>query len=182
MTLERLKDHYWYLSTQKDEESMQEFDSLIHFFEVSITYYQKAFDFIKGKLHCTRIFDIGCAFGFQSELLINSSIQYVGINDVSLNFWNKDKYQYIVKSYPFVIQTLPTDIAVSIYCIGWYNNLIEKQIKRLAEDFQQIIINVDKEYFYYLKKYFVVKEILNNDDNQISPLLYCVNKKTTLLI
>ena len=93
--------------------------SIDTFFEVEVYKTYEVFAKIAKEKGFSRVFDIGTAFGLQSEVFLNEGIDYVGINDGNLNFWNKDKFKYIVGEYPFKIEAKETDLAVSSLCLTW---------------------------------------------------------------
>lgn len=140
--------------------SMYQREGLDNFFECETgKTYKTILDVAKEK-GANRIFDIGCAYGHQSEVFINSNIDYVGINDSDEEFWNNDKYEYIVGKYPFKLNTNKNDIAVSVLCLTWNCYLIEgektlyEQLEQLSNDFDKIILYLPKDKIEYVLKYF----------------------------
>lgn len=109
-----------------------------------------------------RVFDIGCAYGTQSECFINTELEYVGIDRYCDDFWNKDRYKYITRNYPFKINTDKDDIAVSVLCLTWncylYENekTLNEQLMQLAEDFNKAILYIAEDKIDYVKEYFPI--------------------------
>ena len=145
---------------KSDDISMYRREDLDHFFECKTgETYKKILDVAKEK-GANRVFDIGCAYGHQSEVFINSNIEYIGVNDFNCDFWNSDRYQYILGTYPFKLDTRENDIAVSVLCLTWNCYLIEKektlheQLSQLSNDFNKIILHLAKDKIEYVLKYF----------------------------
>lgn len=82
------------------------------------------------------IYDIGCCYGWQSEIFINNNIKYIGIECETLDFWNKDNCTYINRKYPFPIKHNKDAIAISNLCIGY----LVKEFDELYS-FDTIILN-----------------------------------------
>lgn len=158
-----------YNSLFNDESKIQEHYSLTHFFECNSSYiYEKILEFCINNNY-TRVFDIGCAFGYQSEVFIDSNIDYVGIDTLKLNFWNSEIYTYISKQYPFPLKTKSNDIAVSVLCLTWpcylYNGKesLHKQLSQLSKDFNAALLYVPENMLNTISEYFPVKKhILSN--------------------
>lgn len=139
---------------------------LDNFFECEVgNKYKKILNFCKDKGY-KRVFDIGCAFGTQSEVFIDSGIEYVGINDHKLTFWNSDKYDYIVNRYPFKIKAEEGDIAVSTLCLTWTcylregNITLNEQLSQLSKDFNSAVLHIAKDKLDYVIKYFPIYECI----------------------
>lgn len=108
------------------------------------------------------IYDIGCSYGWQSELCLHDRIKYIGIEMSGIHsidgFWNSDIFEYINKKYPFEISATKTAVAVSVLCVGWNcfdfdgNNL--KCIQALSRDFNQCILYIPESYVEICKQYF----------------------------
>lgn len=98
-------------------------------------------------------------------MFLESSVDYVGIDENSLDFWNKDRYRYIVGNYPFSINVENRDLAVSSLCLGWNRYLYEgektlyEQFKDLSRDFNHYLIYMPKDRVKYASKYFSFYEI-----------------------
>ena len=124
-----------------------EIDCIDHFFECES---YKTYEYIAKhckEFHIDRVIDIGCAYGHQSEIFLNSKINYIGVNDYNLEFWNYDKYDFIVKEYPFEFNTKyfkveHNDLPISVLCLTWNCYLyygeetLKKQIEALTRDFK----------------------------------------------
>lgn len=148
---------------------LMEFDCICHFFECeSFKTYEKIAQF-SIENNFKRIFDIGCAFGHQSEVFKNASLNYIGIEMNESNFWNNNKFKYIVKEYPFKIETNPDDLAVSVLCLTWNCYLYErektlkKQCEALQRDFKQCLLYIASDKVDFVKQYYKnCKEIDKN--------------------
>lgn len=158
---DRLKNRLKLLCKKESSENTYECYSIEHFFECE-TYkkYERILEFVE-KHNFKRVIDIGCAFGIQSEVFVNSKINYVGIEiERGINFWNKDKYKYIIGKYPFRIDAAKGDIAVSILCLTWNcyleekDKTLHKQLETLKHDFKHIILYTNKEKLETIKKYY----------------------------
>lgn len=151
----------------EDVKYLMEYDSICHFFEGGHERYEEISKYcIKNEFK--KVFDIGCAYGFQSEVFLNNNINYVGIDAGNQNFWNKDKFQYVVNEYPFKIDANDEDLAISVLCLTWNCYLYEgettlrKQCEALSRDFKNCLLymqidklNIVKEYF---KSYKIIKD------------------------
>lgn len=121
--------------------------------------YRKAKEFCESKGYA-RIFDIGCAFGFQSEVFLGSEMDYVGIDGKEVDYHNKEEFMYISQKYPFKIEAKEDDIAISFLCLGWNCYLHEEQktlneqFKALSKDFNSCILDVKDYQFETIQKYF----------------------------
>lgn len=149
----------------KDEESY----CIDHFFECETAKtYESILDVAKNKGY-NRVFDIGCAYGHQSEVFFNSEIDYVGIDEYQVDFWNIDKYKYIKGKYPFKISTRDKDIAISVLCLTWNCYLYEKektlkdQLEQLSNDFQSAILYLAKDKVDFVKEYFPMAEKIDEN-------------------
>ena len=148
---------------------LMEMDSLDHVMDTNcIGRYKFAMEFAKAK-GVNRVFDIGCAYGHQSEVFVDSNVEYVGINEHDLSpFWNQDKFKYVVKHYPFPIETKDTDMAVSILCLVWNCYLHEgektltKQIESLSRDFKKALLYVPQEKVKCVAEYYDKYEACKN--------------------
>lgn len=158
------------VKSQEEEqfwEHCMELDSLDHVMEINgISRYRFAMEIAKDK-GVDRVFDIGCAYGHQSEVFVGSGVEYVGINENRLDFWNKDKYEYIIAHYPFPIST-NNDMAVSILCLFWNCYLHEgeetlvKQLEHLSRDFKKALLYIPREMIQYVAKGYDKHETYDN--------------------
>lgn len=152
-----------------DDECLREMYSIDVFFEAK-TYetYELFADFCKRNNY-KRVFDIGCAFGFQSEIFLNEGIGYVGINDGKLDFWNKEIFEYIVGTYPFKIKADENDLAVSSLCLFWNCYLYEgektlkRQCEALTRDFKSCLLYMPIEKLDFVKSFFKKYQIINEN-------------------
>ena len=90
-----------------------EMDCIEHLFCGGLDRYEEIALFCK-KNNIKRVVDIGCAVGHQSECFLENDIDYMGVNEAKLNFWNKGKYTYIVGNYPCSLPTKTKDLAISV--------------------------------------------------------------------
>lgn len=146
--------------SNKDVNYLMEMDCIDHFFECEIyKTYESILNFCIANNFKT-IYDIGCAYGHQSEVFINSNINYVGINNYKHNYWNKNKYNYISQQYPFKINTRENELAVSVLCLTWncylYNGeqTLKEQCEALQRDFNNCLLYISKDKIDYVNKYF----------------------------
>jgi len=176
MNLNRLKKECDQLKKENTLIALMKMDCLCTQFECeTFPFYDQAAE-ICQKLGATKIYDIGCAYGYQSEVFLQRNMEYVGIEGffTGEGYWNNDKFSYIEKEYPFKINASETDIAISHLCIGWncynFDGIWEEQAKQLALDFKTVLLNCQTEFLPILKKYFVVKCL-----DAKKPLFLCHN-------
>lgn len=169
LNLERLSKELDRLLLLNDSESMMKGYDLCTQFECkSFHEYGKVLDIVKES-GGTKVYDIGCATGYQSEVFMQAGMDYVGIEGYFTNteFWNEDIFKYIRKAYPFKIDTKNTDVAISKLCIGWgcfcfEEDTYSKQLKALARDFNTVILYTTEEFINLAKDYFNVEKKDNN--------------------
>lgn len=144
----------------KEDKYLWEDDCINHFFECEgYKTYETIADFCIYN-NIKRVFDIGCAYGHQSEIFLKKQIGYIGINNMKLDFWNKDKYQYIIDSYPCKIETHSSDLAISVLCLTWNCYLYEgektlkEQCEALSKDFRQCLLYLQPDRLEFVSKYF----------------------------
>ncbi|MFW5962709.1 MAG: hypothetical protein ACOCQR_03740 [bacterium] len=135
-------------------------DSITSLFECEgFKDYEQIADFCLNN-NIKKVYDIGCAFGHQSEIFLEKNINYVGINDCKLNFWNDDKFQYIVQDYPFNIEDTKNALAISRLCLGWNCYLYEgektfkEQFLQLSKDFQHCLLHIPSKNINFVNQYF----------------------------
>lgn len=115
------------------------------------------------------ILDIGCQFGFQSELFLDCN-SYTGVDVAKHRFFNQDKehVQYIIGNFPNNV-TLPLEDSVvcSVMSIGYFNNYIhpdnEVALARIVEQYKKIkhlYISTTEELVEQLEPHFSIKECL----------------------
>lgn len=162
----RLKELCKLYNETQDVKYAMESESVCIFFECRK---DNKYEFIlnfANKHNLKRIYDIGCAYGHQSEVFLNQDVDYIGIEMAKIDFWNNDKFKYIVGNYPFKIDTNKDDLAVSVLCLTWNCYLYEgeetlrKQCEQLQKDFKHCLLYLPKEKIEFVKKYFKYHKIL----------------------
>ncbi|WP_279146366.1 MULTISPECIES: hypothetical protein [Clostridium] len=127
--------------------------------------YEKILKFAKDN-NFKKIYDIGCAYGHQSEVFLNSAVDYVGIEACKFGYWNSDKYHYINQEYPFKINAADNELAVSVLCLTWNCYLYEEektlkeQCQALQRDFKHCLLYIVKDKINYMKKYYKNSKII----------------------
>lgn len=107
-----------------------------------------------------RVVDIGCAYGHQSEVFLQTNIDYIGVNDTQLDFWNKEHFQYVTGAYPCELPLKKGDLGISVLCLTWNCYLYEKektlinQCEALQKDFEHCLIYVQPDHLKVISKYF----------------------------
>ncbi len=168
------------LKSRRDD-MMRAIDSIDHLLECSLNNYNFMIDFAIKK-GFKRVIDIGCAYGYQSELC-EGKIDYVGVDEDLVNFYNQERYDYYVGKYPQKISFLmdESEIAISNLAIGWncYVNEkeFEKQCKALVEDFKACLLYLPTDREKILNKYFNHVEIYKKEESKFVPtaFYYCYN-------
>lgn len=174
--MERLKQEIknldkLYKETKDDRYLYRRYD-LDHFFEISLETYEAILKYCKEN-DVLGIIDIGCAFGYQSEMFLLNGIDYIGIESGLDYFWNEDKFKYIRGKYPCDIEN-NNYLGVSSMCISWEcyldNGLetLDDQFKRLSEDFKRCLIYGQKSNMPYANKYFKKVERLKSGLYELS--------------
>lgn len=127
-------------------DSMEEDDSLAHVVECGgIGTYESILRHVK-QLNGKRVIDIGCAYGHQSEVFVDSGVEYVGVTNHRSNFFNRDRFEYVIGQYPCELPLRPGDIGVSVLCLTWNVYLTEgektlhEQCEALKRDFADCIL------------------------------------------
>lgn len=162
-------------------ELLMEMESLDNALECSLENYDFMIDFAI-KMGFKRVVDIGCAYGFQSELCRGRGIGYVGINTHELNFYQEISCVYAYQEYPFPIANVENDLAISNLALGWdcYNteDEFEDICKHLIEDFKASLLYIPKDREHILKKCFKNVEIVKDEPNGPVPtaFYYCYNE------
>lgn len=172
--LEQRRDELNKLSDKVNNNTvyLMEMDCIDHFFECEgYKTYEKILDFAEANKF-KRVFDIGCAYGHQSEVFINSKVDYVGINEGKCGYWNGDRYKYMSKYYPFKIEANTNDLAVSVLCLTWNcylregNKTLKEQCESLQRDFKSVLLYMPMEMIDFVKGYFKDYKII--DKNLVS--------------
>ena len=138
-----------YRETENIRYAMEE-DCIAHLFHGGFDTYEQIADFCLEH-NIDTVYDIGCAYGHQSQTYLNKDIEYVGINEHDLEFYNTDKCRFIAKHYPFKIYAPDNALAVSVMCLGWGVYLykgtktLRKQFESLARDFNHCLLYISNE-------------------------------------
>lgn len=174
----RLTELSWEVpGLSRDQETLRfmEGDSIMHFLGAGgIENYEQVVAFCQER-NIHRVFDIGAAYGHQSECFLDTDIEYVGVDDAALDRWNSDKYQYIQGVYPCPLPVETDDLAVSVLCLTWRCYLQEgektlhQQCEALAKDFSHALLYVMDSAIDTLKNYFSSVEKLPGG------FVYCTN-------
>jgi len=97
---------------------------------------------IAKSLGLERVVDIGCAHGFQSYMVTQQNLNYLGIelSEISL-FKIDEKTDYLTGHYPFEINTTEKDLGVAMLSLFWNCYLFDKdtltkQIEAVSKDCQ----------------------------------------------
>lgn len=149
-----------YIKT-KDIEYAMEDDCIMHLFGCGgIETYETICNFVKENKF-KKVYDIGCAYGHQSEIFLEKNVDYVGIEVSPIkNFWNADKFKYINRKYPFEINANENDVAVSVLCLTWNCYLFEgiktlkEQCEALKRDFKHCILYMQNDRIEFVGEYF----------------------------
>lgn len=153
----------------KDSNYLMEMDCIDHIFECEgYKTYERIQEFCK-EYNFKTIYDIGCAYGHQSEVFINSDINYVGINNCKLDYWNRDRYDYITQQYPFKIEVKENELGISVLCLTWncylYNGeqTLNEQCEALKRDFNSCLLYMSKDKINYVSKYFKNNQVVDEN-------------------
>lgn len=151
-------------------DSLEIMYSIDTFFETEVYKTYETFLKVAKEKGFKRVFDIGCAYGLQSEVFVDTNVEYVGINEDNIFFWNNDKYRYIVDRYPFEISTnKDTDLAVSSLCLTWNCYLYEgdktllEQCTALSRDFDNVILYMQMDKLEFVAEFFKGHEIIEGN-------------------
>ena len=156
--------------SRRYDSMLREMDSILHVRECSLGNYDYMIE-LAIKKGFKRIVDIGCVYGHQS-ILCENRIDYVGVDEDLVDFYNEDKYDYYVGKYPQEISFLmdENEIAVSNLAIGWncYVNEeeTEEQFKALSENFKACLLYIPTDREELLKKYFKNIKIYKKTDEK----------------
>lgn len=132
----------------------------------------KTYELIREKaisLGIDTVYDIGCAYGFQSEVFLEGGVGYTGIDDYGIeNYWNAGVFEYITKPYPFKIEASENAIAISVLCLTWNcylyegDKTLEAQLSALKRDFKQCILYVAKDKVDAVAKYYEKYDMISD--------------------
>ena len=137
----RLDKYYDELIKMEDEEPERFYDQ--HSYSLMCTLECISnYEFIKDfclKNNFKSVFDIGCCFGYQSEVFYESGIQYRGLDDtISKYLWNSELYEYQVGRFPCDVKSRKGELGISVLCLGW-NCYLYEGAKTLDEQFESLV-------------------------------------------
>lgn len=131
------------------------------------------------KNNISKVYDVGCGFGWQSEIFWKGGVKYLGIDvDDSLSFWKNnavDGINYINKEYPFSISADKDEALISSMCLSWEcyfrdKDTLKKQAEAVIRDFDQAILVLADENADIFIQGFKKCEIIS--DNEVSKFVY----------
>lgn len=138
----------------------REMDCIDHVFECErLLTYETIALFCKEN-NIQKAVDIGCAYGHQSECFLIHGIDYLGLDNALLPFWNREKYTFVKGVYPCSLPIQKGDLGVSVMCLTWNCYLYDKektlqaQCEALVRDFDHCILYITQEASEYVSKYF----------------------------
>lgn len=162
---------------------LQELDGLDNVIECSLENYDFMIDFAI-KMGFKRVVDIGCAYGFQSELCRDRGIGYVGINTHKLNFYQEISCVYAYQEYPCYIpfDLYKNDLAISNLALGWHCYQDEKDFeetcKALGKDFKANLLYIPQDRKHILFKCFKNVQIVDEKEGACpTGFYYCWNSE-----
>lgn len=158
-------------SSIEDVDLLMQMESIDTFFECEKYEIYENICLFAEKRGFKTVYDIGCAFGFQSECFVESDIAYIGIEACKLDFYNNEKYHYIQQPYPFKINIEEPNnvLAVSVMCLSWEcylydgENTLRKQFDSLSRDFKHCLLKIQKNKLDIIKEYFCNVEKIDDD-------------------
>lgn len=116
------------------------------------------------------IIDIGCQFGYQSEIFLDNK-SYLGIDVLEYRFFNTDKsnVSYILRSFPRALNfSLKDKIVISNMSLGYFNQFIDEDeekaldiIEDKLKDCSILYISTTPELLNRLSKHFKTAVPLN---------------------
>ena len=123
------------------------------------------YEFIRDfclKNNFKNVFDIGCCFGYQSEVFYQAGINYRGLDEFnSEDMWNSDIYEYQMGCFPCEVAAKKEELAISVLCLGWNcylhegENTLNEQFESLAKQFRFSLIYMQNEFVPIVSKYFL---------------------------
>lgn len=168
--IERYRELEKQYKKTKDKDLLMEIYSLDHYFECET--YKTYGDILKKVMDTekTKVVDIGCGFGHQSDVFMKKGIDYSGIERSNLNFFNKDSFEYFVGEYPkdFMERNFKDSIGISVLFIGWEcyffeEDTFKEQIKALENHFDEIILYIKREHAEIVQKTFPKREMIREN-------------------
>ena len=168
------------------DELLRQIDSLDNVLECSLENYDFMIDFAI-KMGFERVVDIGCAYGFQSELC-EGRIKYYGINTHKLKFYKdslNSSFRYCDQEYPFFIPygIFKDNLAISNLALGWNCYQSEKDFeetcKALGKDFKASLLYIPQDRKHILFENFTDVMIVKENDSKLCPagFYYCYNSE-----
>lgn len=169
------------------DELLIEMESLDNVLECSLENYDFMIDFAI-KMGFKRVVDIGCAYGFQSELC-KDRIRYYGINTAKLKFYknslSSSRLAYTDEEYPYPnpYNLFKDDLAISNLALGWNCYQSEKDFeetcKALGKDFKASLLYIPQDRKNILFKCFTDVMIVKENDSKLCPtgFYYCYNSE-----
>lgn len=156
-----LQEMYKTAKTREEEtEIAMEDDSLCHVIEgLRLGTYEEILHHVQ-RIEGKRVVDIGCAYGHQSEVFVDSGVSYMGVTDHTGTFFNRDQFEYVVGRYPCELPLQKGDVAVSVLCLTWNCYLLEgektlhEQCQALAKDFKDCLLYMPEEAVQTVTQYF----------------------------
>lgn len=122
---------------------------------------------IAKSLGLERIVDIGCAYGHQSEVIVQQGLNYLGVNKHVLNFYKPDNAEFLIGHYPLPLPLREKDLGVSFLSLFWNCYLYEedtlkKQIEAVSKDFNYFLTDVPADKFELVSSAFTCFERFGN--------------------
>jgi len=124
----------------------------------------------QNQIPVERVVDIGCLFGFQSELF--DGVEYIGVEALKVKFFNQEKssVRYIRGVFPYVDVDLKNAVTISSMALGYFNEMVDedeekaldKIVEKLAEC-SRLYIKTTPELIERLKPLFKIHEELMNE-------------------
>lgn len=156
-----LRKLYHVATTEEEKlDVMEEDDSLTHVFECDgIGTYESILRHAQ-QINGKRVVDIGCAYGHQSEIFVGSNVEYLGVSNHDSNFFNRDRFDYVIGEYPCELPLQSGDIGVSVLCLTWNVYLTEgektlhEQCEALRRDFADCILYLPAHAVEVVSEYF----------------------------
>lgn len=139
---------------------------------------QKDYEFAADlceKLGLKGVVDIGCSYGFQSEIFVKKRLIYHGIDNSRTHFWNHGENHVTFQSeeYPcFVNVDTKKMLAFSRFCVGH----TMKDYEKVSEDFTYLLVDKKEETDSGLSRYFIHVSDLAADSE--STVLYSLFART----
>lgn len=121
-------------------------------------------------LKVKKVIDIGCQFGFQSELF--KGVEYIGIDAFKHNFFNRERenVHYIIGTFPDVDIDLSDAVTISSMSLGYFNKMIdvdeERALEKIVDKLREctrLYIATTPQLTEKLKKVFDHYELLQED-------------------